>query len=56
MGCLRRCLSRRIDTGMGLERIACVLQDVMSNYQTDLFTSLARPELSNSPRYYSLSI
>jgi len=29
--------SKNIDTGMGVERMACIIQDAKTNYETDLF-------------------
>lgn len=29
--------SKNIDTGMGVERMACIMQDAKTNYETDLF-------------------
>ncbi|RUM45950.1 MAG: alanine--tRNA ligase [Desulfurobacterium sp.] len=50
-GNLRPLKNPSIDTGMGLERIASVLQNVPSNYETDLLFPLVKwaSELSGTP-------
>jgi alanyl-tRNA synthetase len=41
-----------IDTGMGLERIAAVIQDKLSNYDTDLFTPILSAISARAGRPY----
>ena len=47
--------AKHIDTGMGLERVAMVLQAKQSNYDTDIFTSLIKEIEKHTPKKYGAS-
>ncbi len=52
-GSLEELPSRHVDTGMGLERISRVLQNVKSNYDTDLFKPIIEAVCEISEKPYS---
>lgn len=43
--------SKNIDTGMGVERVACIMQETETNYETDLFMPIMKQieEISQIP-------
>ena len=52
-GSLKPLPAKHVDTGMGMERVASVLQDKVSNYATDVFTPIfdAIRAVSGAPPY-----
>ena len=51
-GSLKELAAKHVDTGMGLERVAAILQKVTSNYDTDLFRTLIRFTEQQSDKRY----
>ncbi|HJL19180.1 MAG TPA: alanine--tRNA ligase [Sandaracinaceae bacterium LLY-WYZ-13_1] len=51
-GTMERLPAPSIDTGMGLERIACVVQGVLSNYDTDLLRPIVEEAARLSGKTY----
>lgn len=55
-GTLTELPSKHVDTGMGFERITAIIQDVDSNYDTDLFTPITARLEQMSGRKYSAGV